>query len=314
MSQKKLRYHTQHITPTSTRYSQFYCLFACLVVVLALWRFQGYPWYRHSLEVEASEPEPVQIFEAVNDSFVPISGESVSLTYVRPVNPVGIIILMQGCRVSRYSWFPSSKACLKCHARPVEKEITSRFFAGKFAMLSLDPAGKCWGDKDGIRLLQALSYMNVSKSMPVYGFGASNGARFLLQPNELFVGRRLRAVVVMNGALWSNPPNTFVPPPTLFIDMSRNNNLCAQNERMVKLFRSLGSNSSQLTADPRPMGPAYFNSVGQFLSLNDSHTLHTALLSEELLWPATHILITFPLHSSEKWHNVSASYQSYQSK
>lgn len=228
----------------------------------------------------------------------------------------GIVLIVHKCKTPAGSFFNPQSDCPNCIGRPVEKEL-SRYFSEKgFVSLSINSRTHClkeddYGDVIDI-IFQIYENLNINiNTVPLYGLGLSSGVKFLTglfsRNKDVWKGINNAALCFMNGGIWIDIPNTW-RTPTLFIAMSRNHQLCMQNEKTVSALNDRNIDATMLTCDPRPIGPTYFYEIGQVLSLDDSVRLHDSLRSSgDILWPANNILVDDPFSfvGSPRWRNVS---------
>lgn len=158
--------------------------------------------------------------------------------------------------------------------------------------------------------------MILTKLLYAY-IGITNGGIFLGNNLEPMLGsQRLRfsAVALMNCGIWhaNYKPDKF--SAVLFVDTSRNSELCEYNRGTVVKLRDKGLAAEQLVSEPLPVTPLFFYEgldggsllgvggrayqtapvANPVMSAAESRRLHSGLMAAGFLWPATYVLLKDP--------------------
>ncbi len=123
---------------------------------------------------------------------------------------------------------------------------------------------------------------------------------------------RLSAIALMNCGIWHSnyKPNKYAA--VLFVDTSRNSDVCQYNNETAHKLLAKGIAASQLVSEPIPLSPDFFHrglASDRFVNVagtaavdikssgvtkDESRALFEALLAGGFLWPATSVLLKDP--------------------
>lgn len=308
-----------------------------IAFLLAILISIGIYWYRFAYMSSASNSYYLQ--SDMSHELKPKSVQLNGVRYFWQsftTNPRAIVFLAHGCKRFPTFWWPRSKDCLSCIGMPAEKNLLNEMLKQNLLVMSAFPIrysnqSDCWNPDDSIeigqfffQLFQNISQKNSSKGIdssylaefhrfrsriPVHFVGVMNGAILVgeLAKNQ---GKYFKddnfvsSISIINGGLWNLDASRLRKsnfPATLFVDMSRQSDLCLHNNATVDQLNRHHIDARQVTADPLPITPSFFWDHGKVLLMNESRVVYDALLQNSALWPNNGLLLLDPfVHAQYK--------------
>lgn len=240
----------------------------------------------------------------------------------------GLIFLAHGCKHLPTEWFLSSPMCSQCNGLPMEVSVAQYFLQRGYALLAMRPyhnsaKSQCWHPNDKHNVTIAVNYvydkLGTNQAItPVFAIGVANGGIFLgnaLESLQITHKIKFSATAMINCGIWHSNYKLNKYSPVLFIDNTRNSELCDYNNATMHKMLLKGIPSAQLASEPLSLYPEFFhdgtglNLLGQpstavlpkiatvnsnQISKEDSKKLFDALLASGFLWPANYILLKDP--------------------
>ncbi|PSC72576.1 hypothetical protein C2E20_4286 [Micractinium conductrix] len=187
--------------------------------------------------------------------------------YQIPPSPRAVVLLIHGCAHSARNFWPESEACRECRGLPEQLSHTLQAMRRGYAVISVnsvDTKTGCWGfweDCYDVRdlMLQFLKQHKLEQ-LPLYGMGVSSGASFLLKmPRFLpFSGVVAEALAVVLDA-WGLEKVHGAYPPTVFVDMVRDEDMQSKMNAAVAELRRRDSPVGLIKVYDRQVYPTYFS-------------------------------------------------------
>ena len=243
----------------------------------------------------------------------------------------GLIFLAHGCKHVPSEWFLSSSVCPECNGLPMEVSIAHYFSHRGYALVALRPyhnsaKSQCWHPNDKENVTNAINYVyeklgSTQLTTPVFAIGVANGGIFLgngIESLQITHKIKFTATAMLNCGIWHSNYKVNKYSPVLFVDTSRNSELCDYNNVTMHKMLGKGIPSAQIAGEPLSLYPEFFHDgtalklLGHtaaaksdksytvslvnpnVISLEDSRKLFAAYQKAGFLWPANNILLKDP--------------------